>query len=287
MASFPAGAGHPALPGTGQDHARGLRVPQGRLEVLGVPAVAQDREREPGRGDRLLRGQVLVGEQQLPAVGAEGAGVDEAGDPGPDGGVDRVPVLGNADPHLAAGDQQDRVRPRERLVEGRGLGVVGPDGGQAQLPEGAELLLVAAGGHDPTGDGSAGDPWATIDDEAFGEVYDAWLEHLVVFFRDQQLTMEQQLEVAKRFGTPTYSKKLPKYEGQDYASLIQTDGSTINVLSGVNLAVSSGEMVATAGLLEVQAMKRPVRRYEKPQPESMRETWRTTWFSGRSHEYVV
>lgn len=70
---------------------------------------------------------------------------------------------------------------------------------------------------------------STMDNATFAAVHAALMQYQVVFFRDQQLTMEQQLEVAKRFGTPTYSKKLPKYEGQDYASLIQTDGSTINV----------------------------------------------------------
>ena len=68
-----------------------------------------------------------------------------------------------------------------------------------------------------------------MDDATFEAVHAALMQYQVIFFRDQQLTMEQQLEVAKRFGTPTYSKKLPKYDGQDYASLIQTDGSTINV----------------------------------------------------------
>jgi len=41
--------------------------------------------------------------------------------------------------------------------------------------------------------------------------------------------MEQQIELATRFGPPAYSKKLPKYEGHDYTSLIQSDGSKVNV----------------------------------------------------------
>lgn len=70
---------------------------------------------------------------------------------------------------------------------------------------------------------------APLDDATFAAIHDALMEHQVIFFRDQQLSMERQLELASRFGTPTYSKKLPKYEGHDYTSLIQTDGSTINV----------------------------------------------------------
>ncbi len=70
---------------------------------------------------------------------------------------------------------------------------------------------------------------APMDDATFEAIHDALMKYQVIFFRDQELTMERQLELATRFGPPTYSKKLPKYEGHDYTSLIQTDGSTINV----------------------------------------------------------
>jgi taurine dioxygenase len=39
-----------------------------------------------------------------------------------------------------------------------------------------------------------------VDDETFAEIRKAWLEHLVVFFRDQRLTPEEQVAFAKRFG---------------------------------------------------------------------------------------
>lgn len=39
-----------------------------------------------------------------------------------------------------------------------------------------------------------------IDDETFAEIHDAWLENLVVFFRNQTLTPEEQIAFAKRFG---------------------------------------------------------------------------------------
>jgi taurine dioxygenase len=39
-----------------------------------------------------------------------------------------------------------------------------------------------------------------LDDETFKEIKAAWLQHLVVFFRDQNITPEQQLAFAKRFG---------------------------------------------------------------------------------------
>jgi len=39
-----------------------------------------------------------------------------------------------------------------------------------------------------------------LDDETFDEIKSAWLEHLVVFFRRQKITPEQQIALAKRFG---------------------------------------------------------------------------------------
>jgi alpha-ketoglutarate-dependent taurine dioxygenase len=44
----------------------------------------------------------------------------------------------------------------------------------------------------------------TLDDETFREIEAAWLEHLVVFFRNQTLTPEQQIAFAKRFGEIHY-----------------------------------------------------------------------------------
>jgi taurine dioxygenase len=41
---------------------------------------------------------------------------------------------------------------------------------------------------------------SALDDEIFQEIHAAWLDHLVVFFRDQSITPEQQIAFAKRFG---------------------------------------------------------------------------------------
>lgn len=70
---------------------------------------------------------------------------------------------------------------------------------------------------------------ANLDDETFAEIHDALMAHEVVFFRNQDLPVDKQLELGRRFGEPVYSKKLPKYEGQDYVSLLQSDGSKPNV----------------------------------------------------------
>lgn len=39
-----------------------------------------------------------------------------------------------------------------------------------------------------------------LDDETFAELYQAWLDNLVVFLRDQDITPEEQVAFAKRFG---------------------------------------------------------------------------------------
>ena len=41
---------------------------------------------------------------------------------------------------------------------------------------------------------------ARLDEETFKEIRSAWLEHLVIFFRDQVITPEQQIAFARRFG---------------------------------------------------------------------------------------
>ena len=40
----------------------------------------------------------------------------------------------------------------------------------------------------------------SVDDETFAEIHRALLEHLAIFFRDQRLTPEQHLALARRFG---------------------------------------------------------------------------------------
>ena len=39
-----------------------------------------------------------------------------------------------------------------------------------------------------------------LDNKTFSDIYQAWLDHLVIFFRDQVITLDQQEEFARRFG---------------------------------------------------------------------------------------
>lgn len=54
---------------------------------------------------------------------------------------------------------------------------------------------------------------APLADDAVAEIRQAWLEHLVVFFRDQTLTPAQQLTLAKRFGDPVEYPFIQGLEG--------------------------------------------------------------------------
>jgi len=51
-----------------------------------------------------------------------------------------------------------------------------------------------------------------MDDETFEEITTAWLEHLVVFFHDQDLSPDQQIAFSKRFGDIHYH---PFMKGMD------------------------------------------------------------------------
>ena len=66
-----------------------------------------------------------------------------------------------------------------------------------------------------------------LDDETFREIEAAWLEHLVVFFRDQAITPEQQLAFAKRFGEihhHPFMKGMDEYP--DILEIIKEEGDT-------------------------------------------------------------
>ena len=66
-----------------------------------------------------------------------------------------------------------------------------------------------------------------LDDETFKEIKAAWLEHLVVFFRDQSITPEQQIAFAKRFGEihhHPFMKGMDEYP--DILEIIKEEGDT-------------------------------------------------------------
>ena len=66
-----------------------------------------------------------------------------------------------------------------------------------------------------------------LDDATFGEIHDAWLEHLVVFFRDQKLSPEEQITFAKRFGAIHHHPfMMGMEEHPDILEIIKEEGDT-------------------------------------------------------------
>lgn len=70
----------------------------------------------------------------------------------------------------------------------------------------------------------------SMNEDVFAAVHAALMEHQVIFFRDQRISDDQQVELAKRFGTPLASRKLRTYgDKYDCLSLLENDGSKIAI----------------------------------------------------------
>lgn len=65
----------------------------------------------------------------------------------------------------------------------------------------------------------------SVDDPTFAVIHRAFIDHQVIFFRDQRLSAEQHRNLALRFGKPSLSRKLKMYDGYDDVSLLENDGS--------------------------------------------------------------
>jgi taurine dioxygenase len=73
----------------------------------------------------------------------------------------------------------------------------------------------------------AGADLGKLDDETFDEIKAAWLEHLVVFFRDQEITPEEQIAFAKRFGDIHYHPFMRGMnEHPEILEIIKEEGDT-------------------------------------------------------------
>ena len=81
-----------------------------------------------------------------------------------------------------------------------------------------------------------------LDDETFEEIHNAWMKHLVLFFRDQTLTPEQHLAFGRRFG-PLHEHPAADYaDGDPALMVIHTDAqSKRNNGGGWHTDVSSDE----------------------------------------------
>lgn len=92
----------------------------------------------------------------------------------------------------------------------------------------------------------------TLTDEMFSEIHDAWMNHLVLFFRDQQMMPEQHLELGKRFGELHIHPAAP-YAGDNPALMkIHTDKDSFrNNGEGWHSDVSADEEPPMASILHI------------------------------------
>ncbi|MCH7743685.1 MAG: TauD/TfdA family dioxygenase, partial [Proteobacteria bacterium] len=66
-----------------------------------------------------------------------------------------------------------------------------------------------------------------LSDEMFSEIHDAWMDHLVLFFRDQPITSAQHLALGERFGKLHIHPAAP-YAGDNPALMkVHTDKDSV------------------------------------------------------------
>ncbi len=91
---------------------------------------------------------------------------------------------------------------------------------------------------------------ANLDDDTFEEIHRAWLDNLVVFFRDQHLTSAQQIAFGSRFGeliVHPYVKSLEGYP--EVVPIIKEPEDKVNFGGGWHTDVTFLERPAMAAIL--------------------------------------
>lgn len=68
-----------------------------------------------------------------------------------------------------------------------------------------------------------------LSNQTFDQIHQAFLDHLVIFFRDQRLTPNRQVEIARRFGTPAIYPFLKGLdETPEVHELVKTEDDDVN-----------------------------------------------------------
>src|SRR5437867_6684855 len=92
----------------------------------------------------------------------------------------------------------------------------------------SDLLVIPSGG--PLGAEIRGiDVSRPLDDASFQAIHDAWIEHLVLVFRDQRLTDRQLMAFSRRFG----ELHVVDPSVMDYDRRLEEDFPEIDVISNI------------------------------------------------------
>ena len=91
-----------------------------------------------------------------------------------------------------------------------------------------------------------------VSDELFSEIHDAWMENLVLFFRDQEMTPDQHLAFGRLFGDLHVHPAAPYAHGRPELMVIHTDkDSQRNNGSGWHSDVSADAEPPMASILHL------------------------------------
>lgn len=90
---------------------------------------------------------------------------------------------------------------------------------------------------------------AEVDDVAWAAIHAAWLEHLVLFFPDQELTPVQHVALGARIGELDLHSYLPKLDGHDEVVVLDSDTGVRADFWHTDMAFS--ETPPTASILQL------------------------------------
>ena len=94
-----------------------------------------------------------------------------------------------------------------------------------------------------------------LDEQTFDEIHDAWMKHLVIFFRDQDLTLDQHKAFGRYFGDLHIHPAAPGPEGHPEIFTIHTDkDSTFSEGNGWHSDVSCDEEPPMGSILRLHTL---------------------------------
>ena len=94
-----------------------------------------------------------------------------------------------------------------------------------------------------------------LDEQTFDEIHDAWMKHLVIFFRDQDLTLDQHKAFGRYFGDLHIHPAAPGPEGHPEIFAIHTDkDSTFSEGNGWHSDVSCDEEPPMGSILRLHTL---------------------------------
>ena len=89
-----------------------------------------------------------------------------------------------------------------------------------------------------------------VDDATFAEIHRAWLEHHVLFFRDQRITPAQQTSFAERFGELEAYPFIAPLQGHPFViPIVKEEDTKMNFGGGWHSDMSYAEKPVKATLL--------------------------------------